>query len=410
MSPVLKPRGPGQEGFRPWGVRTRTRLSRRGRSHRSVHSTAQRGHAAQRLQVGASLGSPGKPPLTEPTVWGGADGRGQLAAAGGPRTGRAEGRGGPPSRAAQVAGVRDELSGSRVRREEGSLGRRAGPGAGRGCGGPLPFRRSEGAGWTPRLSSAPGPGLTADARAGTHPPRTKRSPGLSPGGGQESGRESHAPGSSARRASRPRCPAARNRVAHSSAARQKRGRPGREGRRRGQPYLSSPPAPDSPGSARPAAPGARRGPLRSVASRRAPHSVGTQRRPCRGRGTRRRGADGASAGPRACAPSRGGGCALRRPPGCLALWGGGGGAGAGRPSRRRRDREEGRTARLAEEEPAGGASAGGTGGGGQRRPREPGARGGGVRSRARPREFIAEPGVPRAVPRDASPRTCLLSR
>ena len=64
MSPVLKPRGPGQDGFRPWGVRTRTRLSRRGRSHRSVHSTAQPGHAAQRLQVGASLGSPGKPPLT----------------------------------------------------------------------------------------------------------------------------------------------------------------------------------------------------------------------------------------------------------------------------------------------------------------------------------------------------------
>ena len=63
MSPVLKPWGTSQDGFRPWGVRTKPRLFGHGLSHRSVPATSKPGHAAQGLQVGASLGSPGKPPL-----------------------------------------------------------------------------------------------------------------------------------------------------------------------------------------------------------------------------------------------------------------------------------------------------------------------------------------------------------
>ena len=52
MSPVLKPWGTSQDGFRPWGVRTKPRLFGHGLSHRSVPATSKPGHAAQGLQVG----------------------------------------------------------------------------------------------------------------------------------------------------------------------------------------------------------------------------------------------------------------------------------------------------------------------------------------------------------------------
>lgn len=76
MSPVLKPWGTSQDGFRPWGVRTKPRLFGHGLSHRSVPSTSKPGHAAHGLQVGASLGSPGKPPLRRVHRLRGADGGG----------------------------------------------------------------------------------------------------------------------------------------------------------------------------------------------------------------------------------------------------------------------------------------------------------------------------------------------
>lgn len=76
MSPVLKPWRTSQEGFPRWGVRTKPRLFGHGLSHRSVPSTSKPGHAAHGLQVGASLGSPGKPPLRRVHRPRGADGGG----------------------------------------------------------------------------------------------------------------------------------------------------------------------------------------------------------------------------------------------------------------------------------------------------------------------------------------------
>lgn len=194
MSHILKLWGPGRPGCVPPLDRSPQNWpSCRGRSHRPVPSTAKRGHAAQGLQEGTNLGSPGK--------W--------LLAARGMRTaGGAAGRGGavgpedlwPPGPEAQVASARNELS---------SLWVKAAPGEGSGSwlrrgarvrGRARRAARVPGSGHGPRVPPAPPPspahrGRTCgDALAGASTPR-------GPGGRKGSG--ARAPRPAAPEAARP---------------------------------------------------------------------------------------------------------------------------------------------------------------------------------------------------------------
>lgn len=328
MSPVLKPWGTSQDGFRPWGVRTKPRLFGHGLSHRSVPSTSKPGHAAHGLQVGASLGSPGKPPLRRVHRLRGADGGGS--------SGRTRVWGGAVRPAPWCQRVpRPSLT----RSTGGRCPERASGPPGQGCSGRMAARFGSLTGGWARVRgrarrAAPvlevrGSGVDSvpsqlparadcgrtcwDALAWASSPRRA---------GELRGKPRSGLLGPPRPASRARgCPAARNRDAHSSAARRKARPPGtgRTAARASLPFFSSSArlvwkcAASSTRSAARPAPESRIAPG-SALGWDAAAAVRWSRR----RGTRRRRTDRARVGPRACAPSRGGGCALRQPPGLLA--------------------------------------------------------------------------------------------
>lgn len=178
---------PARMGSAPRGVRTQPGLFGHGLSHRPVPSASRPGHAAQGLQVGASLRSPGKPPLRRVHRPRGAGGGGS---AGRTRAGR---------RWRPAAWCQRGPRASLTRGTGGRCPERASGPPGQGCSGrTAPRFGSLTRGWArvrgrarraaPVLevrgsavdASAPGPGRPGGAREGT------RSPGRPARRGQES--------------------------------------------------------------------------------------------------------------------------------------------------------------------------------------------------------------------------------